>query len=347
MEAVFHELLRVDAAAHEIFAVLVPVLLEPGEEVVTADRDRAALLVLDLHRRTVEPEELPHLVHLELHGAVDDLVLRRLAVGRQRDEHEGVRGHTIRERRDGREDRGSASEGESALFSGILLGHGARDASASAGGGEGTTEQARGKSERPAYASRRPSCDAGSAMSAESLARAGPSLYASRMRVFPAIVLVALMVVPSLAVAKPRHRAKPKAAHVVSKPAHVAPPPPVRYLGGDPIGPLAVVRDGKVSEPPRSACRTWGPAGSRWTELDAYGRPAGEVVVTGGERYDVTNCDELAVRRTHGRAGAGVYVAAPPTSATSATPPPSSPFEPSRLGETIREDLERVVAPIQ
>ena len=184
-------------------------------------------------------------------------------------------------------------------------------------------------------------------MSAESLARAGPSLYASRMRVFPAIVLVALMVVPSLAVAKPRHRAKPKAAHVVSKPAHVAPPPPVRYLGGDPIGPLAVVRDGKVSEPPRSACRTWGPAGSRWTELDAYGRPAGEVVVTGGERYDVTNCDELAVRRTHGRAGAGVYVAAPPTSATSATPPPSSPFEPSRLGETIREDLERVVAPIQ
>lgn len=126
--------------------------------------------------------------------------------------------------------------------------------------------------------------------------------------------------------------------------AHAAPPPArpaaVRFLGGDPIGPLATVSDGKVSSPSRSACRSWGPSGSRWSELDAYGRPVGEVVVVGAERYDVTNCDELKVRREGGRAGAGVYVAAgAKVGATS--------FEPSRLGETIREDLERVVAPIE
>lgn len=163
---------------------------------------------------------------------------------------------------------------------------------------------------------------------------------ARRMRIFPGIVLVALLVVPTFADAKPRRHAKPKAAHVAPKPARPAPPAAVRYLGGDPIGPLAVVRDGKVTEPASGACRAWGPAGSKWTELDAYGRPAGEVVVTGAERYDATNCDELAVRRTSGRAGAGVYVA-------SAAAPAASPFEPSRLGETIREDLDRVVDPIE
>jgi len=100
------------------------------------------------------------------------------------------------------------------------------------------------------------------------------------------------------------------------------------------------VSDGKVREPSASACRTWGTRGSKWTELDAYGRPAGEVVVTGGERYDATNCDELVVRRESGRAGARVYVAAGSKIAASS-------FEPSRLGETIREDLERVVAPLE
>jgi hypothetical protein len=162
------------------------------------------------------------------------------------------------------------------------------------------------------------------------------------MRILPGIVLMALVVLPGVAAAKPRHRAKAKAkaAHVAPKPARPMAPPAVRYLGGDPIGPLAVVRDGMVSEPSSSACRTWGKAGSRWTELDAYGRPAGEVVVTGGERYDVTNCDELSVKRTQGRGGAGVYVA-------SSAPSTTSPYEPSRLGETSREDLERVAVGVE
>ncbi len=168
------------------------------------------------------------------------------------------------------------------------------------------------------------------------------------MRVSPVlVVLVVLSVVPGLTSAEPRHRAKPKPtpAHAAPKAARRSSPVAVRYLGSDPIGPLAVVRDGKVNAPSRSACRSWGPVGSRWTELDAYGRPAGAVVVTRAERYDATNCDELTVRRTEGRAGAGVYVSAPPssTSARAAT----SPFEASRVGETVREALERVVAPIQ
>jgi hypothetical protein len=169
---------------------------------------------------------------------------------------------------------------------------------------------------------------------AESLALAQASLYASGMRILPGIVLIGLVVVPGFAVAKPRQQAKSKAAHVASKVARRAAPSAVRYLGGDPIGPLAVVRDGKVNKPSSSACRSWGQAGSRWTELDAYGRPAGDVVVTGGERYDVTNCDELRVKRTKGRGGAGVYVALTAAS-------PTSPYEPSRLGEASREDLER------
>lgn len=174
----------------------------------------------------------------------------------------------------------------------------------------------------------------------ESLALAQSSLYASGMRILPGIVLVGLLVLPGFAAAKPRHHAKAKAAHVAPKPARPVTPPAVRYLGGDPIGPLAVVRNGKVSQPSSSACRNWGDAGSRWTELDGYGRPAGEVVVTGGERYDVTNCDELAVKRTQGRRGAGVYV-------TSSAARQTSPYEPSRLGETSRADLERMAIGVE
>jgi len=82
----------------------------------------------------------------------------------------------------------------------------------------------------------------------------------------------------------------------------------VRFLGSDPIGPLAAVRGGVVKTPEDRACRRWGPVGSRWRELDTLGRIAGVVIVKGREYYEVSRCDELQVRRVSGHRGAGVYV---------------------------------------
>jgi hypothetical protein len=82
-----------------------------------------------------------------------------------------------------------------------------------------------------------------------------------------------------------------------------------RFLGLDPIGPLARVRGGVLAEPEDRACRTWGKRGSRWRELDRFGRMVGEVKISGAEYYEYTKCDELEVRRVRGRRGAGIYVA--------------------------------------
>jgi hypothetical protein len=84
--------------------------------------------------------------------------------------------------------------------------------------------------------------------------------------------------------------------------------PPVRFLGADPIGPLATVEHGVIRRPERRACQKWGPIGSRWSELDQFGAVAGEVEVVQRNFYDYTGCDELSVRRVSGRPGARVYV---------------------------------------
>ncbi len=60
--AVLHQLLGVDAATVEVVLRFLPVLVEAGEQVFEADRDGAALVVLDLHRGAVEAEQLPHLL---------------------------------------------------------------------------------------------------------------------------------------------------------------------------------------------------------------------------------------------------------------------------------------------
>jgi hypothetical protein len=83
---------------------------------------------------------------------------------------------------------------------------------------------------------------------------------------------------------------------------------PLRFLGGDPMGPLATIRDHHVARPESTACRQWGPVGSRWLDLDALGNVAGEVTVTQRELFDYTGCNELTARRTKGSTGAGVYV---------------------------------------
>jgi hypothetical protein len=94
-----------------------------------------------------------------------------------------------------------------------------------------------------------------------------------------------------------------------------SPPPTVahasgelRFLGAQPIGPLARVSGGKIDTPDPRACRTWGSIGSRWLELDALGQIAGEMKVVSGEYYDVSGCDELSLERLRGHRGAGVYV---------------------------------------
>ena len=85
-------------------------------------------------------------------------------------------------------------------------------------------------------------------------------------------------------------------------------PPTVRFLGSDPIGPLAVVRAGVLQTPAVRACRSWGPVGSQWRELDALGGIAGVVTIARRERYAYTGCDELTIRRIGGHRGAGVFV---------------------------------------
>lgn len=77
--------------------------------------------------------------------------------------------------------------------------------------------------------------------------------------------------------------------------------------------------------------------GSRWRELDAHGRVAADVVVAETERYDVSNCDELTMRRVRGRAGAGVYVSADAPYA----PPAIDPWQPP---VSVRIALEKFSA---
>lgn len=108
----------------------------------------------------------------------------------------------------------------------------------------------------------------------------------------------------------------------------------VRFLGLDPHGPLALVKGRKLESPPPAACRRWGPKGSRWSSLDAFGRVVGEVEVVAMERYDVTNCDELALETRSGKPGAGVYASNG-----------YSPLElgPSRATPAERKSLEAIV----
>ncbi len=81
-----------------------------------------------------------------------------------------------------------------------------------------------------------------------------------------------------------------------------------RFLGKDPHGPLAHAHNGSLASPAKSACRAWGPIGSRWSALSALGDVVGTSEVSGAERYDVTNCDELSLESVSGKPGVGVFV---------------------------------------
>src|SRR5262245_10547453 len=111
----------------------------------------------------------------------------------------------------------------------------------------------------------------------------------------------------------------------------------VRFLGWNPIGPLAVARGGVVKSPGDRACRSWAPVGSRWRELDRFGRVAGDVTIQSREYYEVSKCDELYVRRVNGHAGAGVFVDARVTY----RPPRIEAWQPGRDAMGALETLVR------
>src|SRR5262245_16606112 len=81
-----------------------------------------------------------------------------------------------------------------------------------------------------------------------------------------------------------------------------------QFLGKEPHGPLARVNATQIVEPEAHACRRWGKRGQRWLALDKLGSVVGEAKVTLLDYYDYTGCDELVLRRTKGRAGAGIFV---------------------------------------
>lgn len=82
----------------------------------------------------------------------------------------------------------------------------------------------------------------------------------------------------------------------------------VRWLATDPHVPFVRAGDGGVAQHGADACTRWAIVGSRWHEVDAYGRVVGEVELTGGEGYDATQCYELRFRRVSGRKGVGLLV---------------------------------------
>jgi len=107
----------------------------------------------------------------------------------------------------------------------------------------------------------------------------------------------------------------------------------IRFMGKDPVGPLALVKHGALVQVPRSACREWGSIGSRWAELDEYGHIVGETAVLRGGYYDVSKCDELSLKLVQGRLGAGVRVA---VDASYIEPD----FRPFRASAKVRHALE-------
>lgn len=159
----------------------------------------------------------------------------------------------------------------------------------------------------------------------------GPVVVAGRMsRILAAFGLVAVL----FAAAPARGDETPARGGTKVRSAE---PVSARFLGSNPIGPLAVVRGGVIETPAESACRTWGPVGSRWRELDAFGRIAGLVTIKRREYYEYSGCDELEVRRVSGHPGAGIYLDAHATYRA----PRVEPWVPERSALAALEKLAR------
>ncbi len=166
------------------------------------------------------------------------------------------------------------------------------------------------------------------------------------MRSATAFVLVLLVLAPQIANAKPKsgraHAAKVRPANEKKTMAHGDVRPrksaEVRFLGQDPHGPLAVARKGAVETPKSNACRTWAPMDSLWMSLDKLGQVVGQARVTGLDRYDVTNCDELYLETARGKEGAGIFVKG------AYTPLALMPWKPT---QKVQKSLQRHIAMVR
>jgi hypothetical protein len=85
-----------------------------------------------------------------------------------------------------------------------------------------------------------------------------------------------------------------------------------RWLGTDPVTPLAISGEEGVFSAGQPCCAPWARRGARWHALDRVGRVVGLAEVTGGEGYDATACFELELTRVSGVDGAGVYASRAP-----------------------------------
>ena len=120
--AVLHQLLRQHAAAPELGLILVPVLLEAGDQIFESDRERAPFGVLHLHGGAVEAEHLPHLIDLQRDRAGLDLLEQLIIDLVHRQHDQGVAGDPAGKRAHGSDDRSTSLQLEIGL-------HAARSAS--------------------------------------------------------------------------------------------------------------------------------------------------------------------------------------------------------------------------
>jgi len=128
-----------------------------------------------------------------------------------------------------------------------------------------------------------------------------------------ALLAALCLLVPGLALAKPGASPRKKRPVAAAKletagKKRAARARETRFLGNRPHGPLAVVRGRGVEEPANGACRTWGKKDEAWRTIGRLGEVVGEATVKALDRYDVTNCDELVMKRSSGKAGAGIFV---------------------------------------
>jgi hypothetical protein len=68
-----------------------------------------------------------------------------------------------------------------------------------------------------------------------------------------------------------------------------------RWIGWRPRVPLATTTPSRIEAAGQSCCAPWASVGGRWRAVDGWGQVLGTVQVASHERYDATQCLELAV----------------------------------------------------
>lgn len=132
------------------------------------------------------------------------------------------------------------------------------------------------------------------------------------------------------ALAKPKKTKKPK------PPADTA----AYFMASDPHVPLAITDKGKFVpfEVPKKQCgdpKRWATVGSAWQALDAWGQVAGDFTIDSVEHYDVTGCDEVAMKKKSGDDGAKLFVSSTTWKSPASVELAASDAEKSALGALL------------